>query len=170
MKKSIFLMLFSLCILGTACNRQDKDPRSFTDADIQELKVKIEKDALWKEYVSIMHNSINLVTSKNLYVNEALYKNPPEIASKLAKVKSNDEVRQVLLSSGYTEANTDSMIKWLDCVKNLQQKFPEMTQVDQQKLNLQVPPIDDNEYPFNALKNPKDFSDKMKKMKESRSK
>lgn len=160
-------MLFSLSILGAACNRENNaaPARSFTDAEIQALKVKIEKDPLWTEYASIMHDRINLVTSKNLYVDEALYKNPPNLDTKLAKVKSNDEARQVFISSGCTEMYADSMIKWMDCVKKLAQKFPEMAQVDRQKLNLQVPPPDDNVFPFNALKNPKDFSDKMQKRK-----
>ena len=148
-------MFFSLSILGIACNRENSTARTFTDAEIQALKIKIEKDPLWSEYVGIMHNSINLVTTKNLYVNEALYKNPPQVDTKLAKAKSSEEARQMLLSSGLTEANANSVIKWSECVKNLQQKFPEMAQIDPQRLDLQVPPLEGN--PSNATKNPKDF-------------
>lgn len=158
MQKLLIMMLFSVSILWTACNRQDKDARSFTDADIQELKVKMEKDALWKEYVSIMHNFSYLVTSKNLYTEEKLYKDPPNLASKLANVQSDEEAYKVLLSLGYTEAHADSVIKWFKCIKNLQQKFPEMTQVDPQKLNLQVPSPEAPEGgSFNAPTNAKNF-------------
>ena len=164
MQKIIFIILFSSSILWTSCNGQDKDLSSFTDTDIQTLKADIEKDELWKEYVSIMHKMTNIVASKKLYVEETLYKNPPNIASKLAKVQSDDEAHKVLLSLGYTEIHADLNIKWLNCVKNLQKKFPQMTQLGPQKLNLQVPPPD--EYPFNATKDRKDFLDKRNKRKQ----
>jgi hypothetical protein len=168
MKKSMCVVLFSLSILWIACNRESNTApvRLFTDAEIQVLKVNIEKDPLWRDYVSIMHSSIFLVTSKNLYTDEALYKHPPEIDAKLAKTNSNDEIRQVLLSSGYTEANADLKIKWLDCVKKLAKKFPEIGQVNPQRLNLNLTPPSNNEYPFNALKNSKDFLAKRNKGKQ----
>ena len=164
MKKSIFILLLSLSILGIACNQNNKDVRAFTDADIQQLKMDIEKDQLWTEYVNTMHNIMRGVTSKKMYVDENLYNNPPNIASKLANVKSNDEARQVLVSSGYTEAHADLTIKWFDCIQKLQQKYPEMTQVDPKKLNLQVPMPEG--YPFNAITNTEDFLDKRNAMKQ----
>ncbi len=139
MHKFVIIMLLSLSVLEIACT-QEKNVQTMTDADIQLLKQKIEKDDLWKEYISTVHDMTKLVTSKSLYVNDSFYKNPPEIESKLANVKSDEEARQVLINfGGYTEANADLTIKWLKCVSSLQQKFPEMIQVGQQRLNLKVP-------------------------------
>lgn len=155
MKKSTFILLFSLSILGASCNRQDKDVRSYTDAEVLQLKENIEKDQLWKDFVSIMHENIKIVTDKKMYVNETLYKNPPSLESKLAKVKSKEEGRQVLLNSGVTEVYADVLIRMSDCTSNLCKKFPEMRQIDLQRLNLPVPPPDG--YPFNAITDPNDF-------------
>ena len=155
-------MFLSLSIFGVAC--QNDKAHSFTDAEIQDLRVKIEKDPLWKEYVSAMHTSMHLVTSKNLYVDEALYKNPPQLDSKLANVKSTEEALQVLLRAGLTEANAKSVINWSECFYNLHQKFPEMAQVGQEKLNLQIPPPEG--YPLVAPKTPKDFLDNQNKTKQ----
>ncbi len=139
MRQLIFVLVAVISIAGTSCNNTDKTNRTFTDADIKELKANVEKDALWKEYVNIMHGMTDIVTNRNLYVKEELYRNPPSIEAKLADAKTTEEARQVLLNAGLTEANADLNIRLALCMKNLQQKFPEITQLPAEKLNLQVP-------------------------------